>query len=316
MNVYRANGCLVTQAPAKVNLFFEVLARRSDGFHEIETLMCPIRLFDTLSLASDPSGKIHFSGVWALGLRAAGGDGAHATDFGELPQGRENLVVRALEVLREQAGVDAGARVRLIKRIPAQAGLGGGSSDAAAALVLANQAWDLRWSCQQLMELAASLGSDVPFFLLNSPALCRGRGEKIEQIEGLPVLHIVVVRPPAGLSTAAVYRACHVPASPKASAPLIESLRKRPAWIGETLHNALQPAAEALSPWINRLKQEFAATDCVAHQMSGSGSSYFGVCRHARHANRIANSLRSKGIGRVYALTSTTGQNNQGLPGG
>ena len=308
MNVCRADGCLVTQAPAKVNLFFEVLARRSDGFHEIETLMCPIRLFDTLSLASDPSGKIRFSGVWALGLRAVGGDGAHATDFGELPQGRDNLVVRALELLREQGQVDSGARIQLMKRIPAQAGLGGGSSDAAAALLLANQAWDLHWSRQQLMELAASLGSDVPFFLLNSPALCRGRGEKIEPLGGLPVLHIVVVRPPVGLSTVAVYRACHVPASPKAAAPLIQSLRGgEAASIGETLHNALQPAAEGLSPWIDRLKQEFAATDCVGHQMSGSGSSYFGICHHARHANRIANLLRSRGVGRVYALTSMTG---------
>ena len=309
MNVHRAAGCLVMQAPAKVNLFFEILARRSDGFHEIETLMCPIRIFDTLSLQNDPSGEIVFSGHWCAGLRGSDANTApQSSEFGDLPQGSDNLVVRALELLREKAGHRYGARVRLVKRIPSQAGLGGGSSDAAAALILANQAWGLGWSRERLMELAGALGSDVPFFLLNCAAICRGRGELLEPVHGLGQLHLVVVRPPEGLSTAAVYRACLVPARPKSCGALVSALQEsdvRP--VSALMHNALQEPAEGLSPWIDRLKREFASTGCLAHQMSGSGSSYFGVYRNARQARRVTALLRARNLGRVYSAASVNG---------
>src|SRR5205823_2480704 len=122
--------------------------------------------------------------------------------LGELPQEADNLVTRAMQMLRSQAHVAAGARVQLLKRIPSAAGLGGGSSDAAAALVAANAGWELNWPQAELAALAARLGSDVPFFLGHGPALCRGRGEQIEPVGGLGCLHFVLVRPPAGLSTA------------------------------------------------------------------------------------------------------------------
>ena len=122
-----------------------------------------------------------------------------------MPEGPDNLVVRAVELVRRRAGVRRGAKLLLVKRIPAAAGLGGGSSDAAAALVAANEGWRLGRSRDELADWAAELGSDVPFFLAGGPAICRGRGERVEPVAGLGALDFVVVRPPEGLSTAAVY---------------------------------------------------------------------------------------------------------------
>ncbi len=279
-------------APAKLNLFLEVLGKRDDGFHNIETLMLPVSLYDTLSIAATSSPAIELTVH----------DGWQNT-ADQTPLGAENLVVRALERLRQRAGVERGANVSLVKRIPMAAGLAGGSSDAAAALLLGNESWNLDWSRNRLASVAAELGSDIPFFLHNGAAVCRGRGEQIDPVTGLGQLHFVVAAPPEGLSTASVYRTCKPSETPHDVYPLIEALRAgRWADIARCLKNRLQQAAEQLSQWIDRLKFEFARLDCVAHQMSGSGTSYFGICRSARHARRIATQLRSRQVGRVFAV--------------
>jgi 4-diphosphocytidyl-2-C-methyl-D-erythritol kinase len=300
-------------APAKLNLFFEILAKRPDGFHEIVTLMAPLDFYDTIVVRdvssaqrTAPAGSVVLDGAWAAGLCAPQFSPASAESSGsfgveELPQGIENIAVRAIELLRERAGIDRSAAVRLTKRIPSAAGLGGGSSDAAAALVAANVAWNLNWPRERLAKLAAELGSDVPFFLYSAPAVCRGRGELIEPVRRFGKLHVVVVRPPAGLSTAAVYRACRPSVAPQAVEPLLEAL-----WRGDVrrlsrlMHNALAPAARGLSPWIDRLAGEFSRMECLGSQMSGSGSSYFGICRSAGHAQAVARRLRARRLGRVF----------------
>jgi 4-diphosphocytidyl-2-C-methyl-D-erythritol kinase len=299
MRLNRTTTDWVADTPAKLNVFFEVLAARPDGYHEIETLMCPIDLYDTLCFRANSSGAIELTCDWMLG-----GDASLAMPPG-FPLGRENLVYRAIDLLRRRAGISAGASVRLIKRIPTEAGLGGGSSDAAAALCVASHAWELGWSTSQLMELAAELGSDVPFFLVGGPAVCRGRGERVEAIAGLGMLHFVVVRPPEGLSTAAVYRACRPAERPADVRPMLAALHEG-RWhdAGGQLLNRLQPAAERLSPWIERMRCEFAGFDLLGHAMSGSGTSYFGLCRHARHARRIARHLQARGYQSVYAVKS------------
>lgn len=296
MHVRRSETGLEVWAPAKLNLFLEVLSKRPDGFHEIETLMCPISLYDTLFFRPDDSGRVTFS-ARAVGQQPSGAAGD------DLPSGSENIVVRAVELLRARAPARCGADVQLIKRIPIAAGLAGGSSDAAAALVAANLGWQLGLSTAELAQSAARLGSDVPFFLERGAAICRGRGERIERLAGLPTMHVVVVRPPEGLSTADVYRACRAAAEPRRADLLVTALRR-----GETgkmdhvLHNALEAAATTLSPWIQRLKARFARFDLAGHQMSGSGTSYFGICRHQRHARRLAGQLRAEGLGRVFCV--------------
>ncbi len=300
MQVHRSHEGVVVHAPAKLNLFFEVLAKRSDGFHEIETLMCPIDLFDTLHFQENPSGRLEFECRLAFGVGGPGGRG-----FGGLPGGSDNLVVRAVELVRRRANVERGAKLRLIKRIPAAAGLGGGSSDAAAALVAANDGWGLGRSPDELLRWAAELGSDVPFFLAGGAAVCRGRGEQVTKVAGLKGLHFVVVRPPEGLATAAVYGVCQAPAAPQSAASVVDAWQSAD-WseVGRRLLNRLQPAAARLSPWIRRLEVEFSRLDFLGHGMSGSGTSYFGLCRHARHARRSARRLEARGLGVVFALRS------------
>ncbi|MGA2258695.1 MAG: hypothetical protein ABSG53_28850, partial [Thermoguttaceae bacterium] len=158
MQIHRNSVEIVIQTPAKLNLFFEVLGKRSDGYHEIETLMCPIGWYDTLCFRGASSEELDLECQW--GSVASGGSG-----FEEVPRDGKNLVLRAVDLVRRRTGTKQGARLRLTKRIPTAAGLGGGSSDAAAALVAANLGWRLGLSLPELASLAAELGSDVPFFL-------------------------------------------------------------------------------------------------------------------------------------------------------
>jgi 4-diphosphocytidyl-2-C-methyl-D-erythritol kinase len=230
--------------------------------------------------------------------------GLNGSGLGDLPPPERNIVFKTASLLQERSGCGRGAEIRLLKRIPSAAGLGGASSDAAAVLVAANIVWQLSWSDERLAELAAELGSDIPFFLGNGSAICRGRGERIEAI-GPVHLHIVVVRPPVGLSTPQVYRGCQ-PASTPASVSKLQAGLRRGNWdeIKSALVNRLEDPAARLTPWIGRLRKEFENAGCIAQQMSGSGSSYFGICENARHARRVVGRVRSKQVGMVAATTT------------
>ena len=313
MEVQRlAADTIVIHTPAKLNLLFEVLGKRADGYHEIVSLMCPISWYDTLTFCPSADGRLD------LRCRSAtlpcptskkekeNRQIAQSTAAADrLPLGAHNLVVRALDTLRRRCGLSQGANVQLTKRIPLAAGLGGGSSDAAAALVAANLGWDLHLSGRELAEAAAELGSDVPFFLAGGAALCRGRGEQVEPLALPGAWHFVVVRPADGLSTAAVYGVCQPAEEPHSPRPLVEAIKRGdPRELGRRLFNRLQPAAAGLSPSIGRLHDAFAALDCLGHAMSGSGTAYFGLCRHARHARRLARRLRAAGWGSVAAVQS------------
>ncbi|MEX0613406.1 MAG: 4-(cytidine 5'-diphospho)-2-C-methyl-D-erythritol kinase [Pirellulales bacterium] len=297
------------RAPAKLNLYLEILGRRGDGFHELETLMVPIRLADRLALTPTPpihdrAGQIVLDIRNCLPVRPP-----PASE--DVPAGPANLVVKALELLRELSGCRWGAHVELDKRIPSGAGLGGASSDAAAALRLANRAWQLEWSNDRLALLAAEIGSDVPFFLSGGPAICRGRGERVEPVRGLAPLDFVIVKPPVGLNTAEVYQSHDALPDDDAVVGLGEAYQvagmlgsDRWHTPGIWMRNRLQAAAAALSPWVERLRGIFDSLDCLGHQLTGSGSAYFGVCRHARHARRLATLLKTRQLGLVYATQS------------
>jgi len=296
------------RAPAKLNLYLEIFGRRSDGFHELETLMVPICLADSLSFtptAPPPNGQV---GDILLDIR-------HCLPvrpppaFDAIPTGPTNLVIKALELLRTRSGSRCGARVELVKRIPAAAGLGGASSDAA--LRLANRAWQLDWPQARLAELAGEIGSDVPFFLCGGPAICRGRGERVEPIGVIRPLHFVIAKPPTGLKTAEVYEAhdrlqntVYRVGRGRADQIVATLASRRCHEWGDWFHNRLQSAAATLTPWVERLGAIFDRLDCLAHQLSGSGSAYFGVCRHAQHARRLATLLRTRQSGLVYATKS------------
>ena len=283
--------------PAKLNLFLELLSRRADGFHELDTLMVPVDLFDSLSVRPRNDEQINLACQWAAGYSEAIG--------GELPSAENNIAYKALKMLQTRSGIDQGADVQMSKRIPSQAGMGGGSSDAMAALVAGNQVWNLGWSRDQLMELGAELGSDVPFFASGSLARCTGRGEKINAIKTNGRMHFVVIKPDVGLSTPEVFRHAVVPDSPTTSQPLlnaIETMNLRS--IGNLLFNRLQTAATAITSWIDEIAKVMSGLSVLGHQMSGSGTSYFALCRNQRHARHLAARLRATRLGRVFCVSS------------
>jgi 4-diphosphocytidyl-2-C-methyl-D-erythritol kinase len=311
MDLRRDDLTRIARAPAKLNLFLDLLGRRDDGFHDLETLMIPIRLCDSVSfLPLLPAGDGDRPPI-KLSVRMC--DPVRAdTKRAAIPQGRENLIVRALELLRDRSGCELGANVELVKRIPSAAGMGGGSSDAASALKLANSGWRLNWSIARLAKIAAEIGSDIPFFLYGGAAVCRGRGEQVKKLPAILPIDFVVVKPPVGLATGEVYRALDElsdatgqsgPSGTRASS-LDGFAFGSVAELGRRMRNGLQLAASSLTPWVDRLKKAFDGLDFVGHQLSGSGTAYFGVCRHAQHARRLANILRTRQLGLVYATRS------------
>lgn len=176
-------------APAKVNLSFEIKGRREDGFHEIETLMAPISLSDRLTIErGQTAGGIKFS-----------------CDDSSLPGGDENLVVQAARLFQEATKIKEGVEIALEKKIPHGAGLGGGSSDAAATLLGMNEVFETRLGRKELVGLAAQIGSDVPFFILGSAASCRGRGEIVEPARLPAKFKILLVKPDFGVPTPWAY---------------------------------------------------------------------------------------------------------------
>lgn len=289
MIVRPIDGGVEVLAPAKLNLFLEILGRRPDGYHEIESIMVAVDLYDTLIFTDDPSGKITLQ-----------------CDDPTLPTGRDNLVVEAAERLRERSGCPNGASIELRKAIPAQAGLAGGSSDAAATLVALDRLWDLRTPPGALDALAGEIGSDVAFFRNSPAAICRGRGERVQALTLARPLHFVLVCPTIGMSTADVYRNLTLPERPRPIGPVVESLvEDRPAALGQSLFNRLQPVAETLAPALTRVRDALASLGPLldGHLMSGSGSAYFGLSRNQGAAQAAAQHLETLGLGRVRVVS-------------
>ena len=283
-------GGLDVFAPAKLNLFLEVLGRRPDGYHEIETLMVTVNLHDKLSFREDGSDQITFT-----------------CDDPSLPIGSENLVVKAALRLKASTRCTRGASIALEKVIPAQAGLAGGSSDAAATLVALDRLWGLRLSEAKLDELAAEVGSDVAFFRQGPAAVCRGRGERVEPILLKEPRHFVLVRPTVGISTADVYRNLVLTGESRSLLPCLEALAgKPPADLGRSLFNRLQSTAERLCPEILRVREclaELVPSHLDGHLLSGSGSAYFGLAGDLEAATDAAKRLESLGLGWVRVVS-------------
>jgi 4-diphosphocytidyl-2-C-methyl-D-erythritol kinase len=262
---------LVVLTSAKVNLALDVLGKRSDGYHEIATVMQTVDLFDRLTLETAPTISLE-------------------TDDPALPTDEENLIVRAALLFREASGVEQGARIRLKKRIPVAAGLGGGSSDAAATLWGLNRLWGLRWPRERLLGLAVQLGMDVPFFLTGGPALATGRGERVEPLSGTGSYALVLVNPRAPLSTREVYE--RVPAGwqaePTGARRVAEALATRNAVrVGAALTNHLEAFVAPGFPPVTRMKAALMAAGALGAVMSGSGPTVFGMARSLDHARQI-----------------------------
>jgi 4-diphosphocytidyl-2-C-methyl-D-erythritol kinase len=261
---------LTLTAAAKVNLALEVLGKRADGYHELATVMQTVDLADRLVLEDADELTL-------------------TTTSPEVPTDGGNLALRAASLLREAAKVDRGVRVTLDKRIPVAAGLGGGSSDAAAVLVGLNRLWRLRWPEARLAEVAETLGMDVPFFLKGGVALGTGRGERLTPMMGM-ALALVLVNPGTALSTAAVYgRVTPAMYSNGARArTMAAALRTRkPARVAASLYNGLEAAVTGVSAEVPRMRAALVAAGALGAVMSGSGPTVFGVARSFEQARQI-----------------------------
>ena len=291
MFVSRTSSSCVLACPAKVNLFLELNHKRSDGYHDLSTLMVPVNLYDTLELTLAES----------LTLRC---------QPDTVPSDERNFVWKVAEALRAKFNVQYGVSIRLTKRIPHEAGLGGGSSDAAMTLLGLNHLWKLNASLGTLAEVAATQGSDMAAFLYG-PSWCTGRGEVVHPVESKVRLHLVIVKPPVGCSTADVYRRVKLDGQPRSdSAMKVAWNGGDPAAICDALHNRLQNPAFDLQPPVKRVYDAMAATNPLGRMLSGSGSCVFAVARDAGHQACIARQLEHESRHgelrgcRVFAVTT------------
>lgn len=251
---------LTLSAPAKLNLALDVVGAAPDGYHALDMVMQAVSLCDTVT------------------LEEAEEIGLDCPDW--LPAGPGNLAWRAAERLRDFSGVRKGARITLEKRIPAQAGLGGGSADAAAVLKGLNTLWELGLNEGELLRVGLTLGADVPFALTGGTARVRGVGEEIEPITGVKPLWFVLAKPAGGVGTAEAYRMYDEEGAGARPAigPFIGALQKGNAG-GMALFggNALERAAAGLLPAIGELLEKIRAAGTAYAAMTGSGSAVFGV---------------------------------------
>lgn len=281
---------VIVRAPAKINLHLGVGAPREDGFHPLETVYQAVGLHDDVSVRA--------SGEWRLTL-----DPAAYVDPAAVPLDETNIVTRAAHALADFHGVPAHAEVGIRKGIPVAGGMAGGSADAAAALVALDRLWDLRTTDDDLLRLAAELGSDVPFALVGGNALGKGRGEILSDIDVSPldpaqiVWWWVLVPSSEGLSTPAVYRHFDklfpdAPAVPPRARRVVAGLGVgSPHLMGPVLHNDLQPAAIDLRPDLGTLIEQGESEGAIRGIVSGSGPTVAFLCESADNARAVAGAL-------------------------
>jgi 4-diphosphocytidyl-2-C-methyl-D-erythritol kinase len=285
---------VVARAPAKVNVLLAVGPVRPDGFHELRTVYLAVSLFDTVTVR--PGDGL------ALTVSGEGADG-------EVPADRRNLVWRAAELLAASAGVPADAAIDIAKSIPAAGGLAGGSADAAAALVALDALWGTRADRADLDELAAQLGSDVPFSLHGGLALGSGRGEQLSPVLARSRWDWVLGIAGEGLSTPSVYAELdrlraegRLPADDglAPAEPVIAALRGTdPGALGRTLRNDLQPPALGLRPALRRALLAAEEAGAVGALVSGSGPTVAALARDEPGAVRLAAALAGSGLFRT-----------------
>jgi len=240
-------------APAKLNLFLHITGRRADGYHLLQSVFMLIDWCDTLHFEKRPGGAISREDLTVA-----------------LPE--DDLITRAARLLQQHTGCTDGAHIAIEKRIPAQAGMGGGSSDAASCLLALNQLWGLRLDLSTLEKIGLSLGADVPFFLRGRNAWVEGVGEQITPIE-LPPAEFWVIKPDSGIETFQIFR--HPDLQRATNAATIAVFAAETYDFG---HNDLQPVAESLCPDVTKALQVLSNAG-LQGRMTGSGSAVFAHCK-------------------------------------
>lgn len=277
------------KAPAKINLMLDVLHKRADGFHEVEMIMTMVDLADRLELSELKRDSIIIS-----------------SQAGYIPLDEKNLAFQAARLIKDRYNVRSGVHIHLDKRIPVAAGLAGGSSDAAATLRGLNRLWRLGIPAQELQELGAELGSDVPFCVTGGTALATGRGERLTPIASPPQCWVVLAKPPINVSTAEVYgrvRANNIAVHPSALRMQQAIEAEDFAAVCAGLGNVLEDVTLKLHPEVQQLKEAMIKLGADGVLMSGSGPTVFGLVSKQSKVARIYNGLRGF-CKEVYAVRS------------
>jgi 4-diphosphocytidyl-2-C-methyl-D-erythritol kinase len=275
--VRRAVSSISLISCAKVNLGLRVLRKRPDGFHDIQTVLQTIDLHDRVRISSSRSEKIRVR-----------------CEHPEVPSGSENLAYQAARLLREELQVKKSCSIEIIKNIPPGAGLGGGSSNAAATLVGLRRLWKLNLPEAKLLELGEKLGSDVPFFLYGGTVLAEGRGERLTPLHLVPDFWMTLVKPNLSIATGWAYGQVKIPLTSNPLYVKLNSLKEISTieQLLSYLDNDLERAVEAAYPSIDEIKRELLSKGAMGAAMSGSGSAVLGVVKTKKAAVQLAERVK------------------------
>lgn len=286
-----------TEARAKINLCLDITGRMDDGYHSLSMIMQSLELHDDIELYKLPKGQIELSVTDLRGQSLEKKSDAIPTDRG-------NLMYRAAELMTEHFDIDGGIGMKLTKRIPSQAGLAGGSADAAAVIRGMNELYELKRSQQELMELGLRLGADIPYCISGGTALAEGKGELLTAIDTDIRLNVLLIKPCAGLSTPKVYGDydrltdgpdgaridIHHPDTKAAQAALISGDR---AALYANIGNVLEYAVIPQLPLIDIIKKDLIAQGAEISCMTGSGSVVYGLFENAEDMHTAAEHFKS-----------------------
>lgn len=286
------------RAYAKINLGLDVLRRREDGYHDVKMIMQTIQMYDMLEMEKSEQPGIHLT-----------------TNLSYIPVNENNLVYKAVKLLMDQYRIEEGITISLNKFIPVAAGMAGGSSDAAAALVGVNRMFQLGLTRQQLMELGVKIGADVPYCVMRGTALAEGIGEKLTALPPMPQCYVLIGKPGISVSTKFVYT--NLDLGPDTHHPdidgMIQALQNGDLYgITDRMENVLESVTIPAYPVIETIKDHMKAHGAVNAMMSGSGPTVFGIFDDKEKAEYACEKLRESMLTKQTFLTTVF--NNGGTP--
>lgn len=282
---------IILKGRAKINLTLDVVGKRENGYHDLEMIMQTVNLYDTI--------YIRKTKVPGVRLKA---------NFSWLPTNDKNIAYRAAELFFEEAGISGGVAIEITKRIPVAAGLAGGSTDAAATLVGLNRLYETHFSKEKLMEMGLKLGADVPFCIARGTMLAEGIGEVLTELTPMPYTHVVLVKPPISVPTAAVYKSLDINAIKKhpETETVIAALKEGNVQkIADHMSNVLEEVTIPMHPEIKEIKKNFMKYGAMGTMMSGSGSTVFGLFESKEAANKAARFFKVQHNMREVYVTTT-----------
>ena len=276
------------KARAKINLGLDVIGRRENGYHDVRMVMQTVGLYDRIIMTRIPEEEIRIK-----------------TNIGFLPVNENNLVYKAIMLMKNKYKLDGGIEVDLNKFIPVAAGMAGGSSDAACALFGMNRLFELNVPMKELMKLGVEIGADVPYCLMRGTALAEGIGEKLTRLPDMPFCHILIAKPPVNVSTKLVYEKLDVKLHPDIDG-IIEAIKlKDVTLVASRMGNVLESVTVPLYPVIDSIKKDMIEHGAINAMMSGSGPTVFGIFPDEQSMIACQQFLRQKGEARQVYTTET-----------